>query len=198
MTFYYFADAYINFNSLVTDLFKTYKTRIWMSAINPASFATSSLGLTGPSGIGPGAVGSQRLSRPGNRVQHDVHQNLAAQGGRGYGGNVPSSYVSSPAFQQSSTGRFQAPEFASYGYPQFLSSPRTALPMGYSSMMMPMPGQDTYGPYTSQVDREIGLQGFASTHSDMRGVNSYMFSQHMPSNNAMWINNMQDMSLNDR
>ena len=39
MTFYYFADSYINFNSLVTDLFKVYKTRIWMSAMNPASFA---------------------------------------------------------------------------------------------------------------------------------------------------------------
>ena len=40
LTFYYFADSYINFNSLVTDLFKIYKTRIWMSAINPASFIT--------------------------------------------------------------------------------------------------------------------------------------------------------------
>jgi hypothetical protein len=40
LTFYYFADAYINFNSLVTDLFKIYKTRIWMSAINPASFVS--------------------------------------------------------------------------------------------------------------------------------------------------------------
>ncbi|KAH6681289.1 PSP1 C-terminal conserved region-domain-containing protein, partial [Verticillium dahliae] len=43
LTFYYFADAYINFNSLVTDLFKIYKTRIWMSAINPASFASPTL-----------------------------------------------------------------------------------------------------------------------------------------------------------
>ncbi|KAF3914253.1 hypothetical protein AA313_de0206251 [Arthrobotrys entomopaga] len=39
LTFYYYADTYINFNSLVTDLFKIYKTRIWMSAMNPASFA---------------------------------------------------------------------------------------------------------------------------------------------------------------
>ena len=57
LTFYYFADSYINFNSLVTDLFKIYKTRIWMSAINPASFVTPSAGLQLPSGIGPGAVG---------------------------------------------------------------------------------------------------------------------------------------------
>lgn len=57
LTFYYFADSYINFNSLVTDLFKIYKTRIWMSAINPASFASpTALGLQAPSGVGPGAV----------------------------------------------------------------------------------------------------------------------------------------------
>ncbi|KAM5465596.1 hypothetical protein MauCBS54593_006371 [Microsporum audouinii] len=48
LTFYYFADSYINFNSLVTDLFKIYKTRIWMSAINPASFVTPSPGLPAP------------------------------------------------------------------------------------------------------------------------------------------------------
>ncbi|KAF8420086.1 hypothetical protein EV426DRAFT_256459 [Tirmania nivea] len=44
LTFYYFADCYINFNSLVTDLFKVYKTRIWMSAMNPASFAHPTAG----------------------------------------------------------------------------------------------------------------------------------------------------------
>ncbi|KAF2091972.1 PSP1-domain-containing protein, partial [Saccharata proteae CBS 121410] len=34
LTFFYFAEAYINFNSLVTELFKIYKARIWMSAVN--------------------------------------------------------------------------------------------------------------------------------------------------------------------
>ncbi|KAH3519916.1 hypothetical protein KXV55_006826 [Aspergillus fumigatus] len=52
LTFYYFADSYINFNSLVTDLFKIYKTRIWMSAINPASFVTPpTAGLPPPGGV---------------------------------------------------------------------------------------------------------------------------------------------------
>ena len=58
LTFYYFADEYINFNSLVTDLFKIYKTRIWMSAINPASFQTPAGGLQLPGGIGPSAFGA--------------------------------------------------------------------------------------------------------------------------------------------
>lgn len=39
----------------MTDLFKIYKTRIWMSAINPASFVTPVTGLQLPSGLGPGA-----------------------------------------------------------------------------------------------------------------------------------------------
>ncbi|KAI9718218.1 MAG: hypothetical protein M1812_004208 [Candelaria pacifica] len=69
LTFYYFADSYINFNSLVTDLFKVYKTRIWMSAINPASFMTPTAGLQLPSGIGPGAL-SVRRDSPIDRRQH--------------------------------------------------------------------------------------------------------------------------------
>ncbi|RYC77248.1 hypothetical protein BFJ63_vAg19878 [Fusarium oxysporum f. sp. narcissi] len=43
LTFYYFADSYINFKSLITDLFKIYKTRIWMFAINPASSYVNSI-----------------------------------------------------------------------------------------------------------------------------------------------------------
>ncbi|MCJ1476552.1 hypothetical protein MMC13_005218 [Lambiella insularis] len=71
LTFYYFADSYINFNSLVTDLFKIYKTRIWMSAINPASFVTPSAGLQLPSGLGPGAVVGERDSYPGGRHKRE-------------------------------------------------------------------------------------------------------------------------------
>ncbi|CDM26535.1 hypothetical protein DTO013E5_4741 [Penicillium roqueforti] len=63
LTFYYFADSYINFNSLVTDLFKIYKTRIWMSAINPASFVTPpTSGLSGPGTI-PNPLYAQEADR---------------------------------------------------------------------------------------------------------------------------------------
>ncbi|KAJ5503466.1 hypothetical protein N7463_006340 [Penicillium fimorum] len=63
LTFYYFADSYINFNSLVTDLFKIYKTRIWMSAINPASFVTPpTAGLSGP-GTMPNPLYGQEADR---------------------------------------------------------------------------------------------------------------------------------------
>lgn len=57
LIFYYYADHYINFKDLITELYRIYKTRIWLSAINPASFSQHALGQP-PSGIGPGAVGS--------------------------------------------------------------------------------------------------------------------------------------------
>lgn len=57
LIFYYYADHYINFKDLITELYRIYKTRIWLSAINPASFSQHALGQP-PSGIGPGAVPS--------------------------------------------------------------------------------------------------------------------------------------------
>ncbi|KAL9128658.1 MAG: hypothetical protein Q9217_002718 [Psora testacea] len=60
LTFFYFADSYINFNPLVTDLFKVYKTRIWMSAINTAA-------------IGSLAPGPRPLGMPlRSAVNHDL------------------------------------------------------------------------------------------------------------------------------
>ncbi|KAK4247102.1 hypothetical protein C7999DRAFT_32473 [Corynascus novoguineensis] len=84
LTFYYFADTYINFNSLVTDLFKIYKTRIWMSAINPASFASPTLGLQAPSGVGPGAVVT-RPTAPA-RQQEPQQESQPAYSGSGQAG----------------------------------------------------------------------------------------------------------------
>ncbi|KAI9703072.1 MAG: hypothetical protein M1820_005944 [Bogoriella megaspora] len=53
LTFYYYADTYIDFTNLVGDLFKIWKTRIWMSAVNPASLHTP----PNPHlSLGPGAV----------------------------------------------------------------------------------------------------------------------------------------------
>jgi PSP1 C-terminal conserved region len=72
LTFYYFADAYINFNSLVTDLFKIYKTRIWMSAINPASFVTPTSSLNVPPPFSAIGVPIGRSS-PAGRRRHQGH-----------------------------------------------------------------------------------------------------------------------------
>jgi hypothetical protein len=53
-----FADHYINFKDLITELYRIYKTRIWLSAINTASSSQHALGSP-PSGIGPGALSNQ-------------------------------------------------------------------------------------------------------------------------------------------
>ena len=67
LTFFYFADAYINFNPLVTDLFKIYKTRIWMSAINTAAIASPHVGLKQPTI--PARNGEYDDNRPGQYAQ---------------------------------------------------------------------------------------------------------------------------------
>ncbi|PYI05016.1 hypothetical protein BO78DRAFT_448221 [Aspergillus sclerotiicarbonarius CBS 121057] len=85
LTFYYFADSYINFNSLVTDLFKIYKTRIWMSAINPASFVTPpSAGLSAPNSLAYSH--DAQVDRPlDNRIYGHAREGMDA--GRDVGAN---------------------------------------------------------------------------------------------------------------
>jgi hypothetical protein len=58
LTYFYYAESYVNFNELVTDLFKQYKVRIWMSAVNPASVVNpaGAMQIPPPSAIGPGAI----------------------------------------------------------------------------------------------------------------------------------------------
>lgn len=89
LTFYYFADTYINFNSLVTDLFKVYKTRIWMSAINPASFQTptSSLGLQPAFSAqhGHGISGAHGRDSPAGRRRQQQQQGQYGQQGQAQG-----------------------------------------------------------------------------------------------------------------
>jgi hypothetical protein len=64
LTYFYYADSYVNFNDLVTDLFKQYKVRIWMSAVNPASVVNPAgvMQMPHPSAIGPGAIIHQSQS----------------------------------------------------------------------------------------------------------------------------------------
>ncbi|KAI9681398.1 MAG: hypothetical protein M1817_002681 [Caeruleum heppii] len=154
LTFYYFADAYINFNPLVTDLFKIYKTRIWMSAINPASFASPSLGLQapGPAGLRGNGMGQdivdhrQHADQPGpilmsNRAAYSPFERLTSDN-HGAANSQPGS----------------APSPYAYGPPQFghlaLSSPE--LLARYAGGMQqqpygPMDGNRIPGPHTSSA-----------------------------------------------
>ncbi|KAE8872147.1 hypothetical protein CFE70_006140 [Pyrenophora teres f. teres 0-1] len=66
LTYFYYAESYVNFNELVTDLFKQYKVRIWMSAVNPASVVNPAgmSQIPPPSAIGPGAILTSSTNGP--------------------------------------------------------------------------------------------------------------------------------------
>jgi hypothetical protein len=201
LTFYYFADAYINFNSLVTDLFKVYKTRIWMSAINAASFASPSLGLQAPSGVGPGAVGVSRpiqVERRSQQQEQPAYNSMPSsrlyQGGQG--GIFSSAAERNPL---PPTG-FPQQSFA-YGYSPFAAAPRgvPASISSYASTMVPpidpFPGFAAPIGYQSMPARYPSPHGIGVGHeaSDL----SRQGNVHTTGNDG-WMNSFQSLSLNSR
>lgn len=194
LTFYYFADAYINFNSLVTDLFKVYKTRIWMSAINPASFASPSLGLQAPSGIGPGAVGVTR-NPPAERRQQTVPEQTYSIPPTGRGFSYGQQFGTAQLDRQvMPTSAFQSPSYA-YGYQPF-GAPRnpTTSSAGYGAM-------DPFGSFPTQTDYQQGLPGrFPSPHaSTPNHEQDFGRSPNvMNGQNDAWMSSFQSLSMNSR
>ncbi|KAH8907066.1 hypothetical protein BR93DRAFT_879358 [Coniochaeta sp. PMI_546] len=201
LTFYYFADSYINFNSLVTDLFKIYKTRIWMSAINPASFANPTLGLQAPSGIGPGAVGVGRGSQ-------ERRQNTAAASEQGAsfpaqaqnaGQRVIRPSNSHPSFNEQSVvgptayGITPAANFPPYSaYSPFGGAPRPGAAPYAQSMMQPM---DQFQPgYPQPTDYQMG-RGRYPLNPAGNGLHDQNVS---PLGSQDWANAFQGLSLNGR
>ncbi|ORY64434.1 uncharacterized protein BCR38DRAFT_458112 [Pseudomassariella vexata] len=204
LTFYYFADAYINFNSLVTDLFKIYKTRIWMSAINPASFASPTLGLQAPSGIGPGAVG---LGRGGGAASTNTErrQNQQDQPPTFAGGNSASRPFQSTFNQPFTSERSGVPNSAyppaAYpysGYGAFGSGGGGGAARGGALPYAPgmIPGMDGYPSSFSQAgDYQAMRNRFPSPHTAS--------STQDPANSAVpgqneWVGAFQGLSLNSR
>ena len=151
LTFYYFADAYINFNSLVTDLFKVYKTRIWMSAINPASFASPSLGLQPPNGVGPGAVGVNRHQSSRQQQQQQPESYNVA---RGYpvdrGGPSPMSFQQPLNYGYNSFAGPARNGGAAYGMGQIDPFAAFAPDYGMQSNYMTQPGHGQEPEYARQ------------------------------------------------
>lgn len=202
LTFYYFADAYINFNSLVTDLFKVYKTRIWMSAINAASFASPSLGLQAPSGIGPGAVGVSRPSQGERRSQQQEQPAFVglAQSNRGYQGGHAGTFSNAVERSPMPPPAFQQPSFA-YGYTQFTAAPRsvTASIGGYAPNMLPQ--IDPFPTFATPTGYPSMPARFPSPHSISISHEANEFSSqgngHPPGNDG-WMNSFQSLSLNTR
>ncbi|KZF19984.1 PSP1-domain-containing protein [Xylona heveae TC161] len=183
LTFYYFADSYINFNSLVTDLFKVYKTRIWMSAINPASFATPSAGLQPPNGIGPGALASSRDQSLDGRGQRDQSGYTTLLGSyRNY--FTPSSEPGKNGNQSQATA-FQN----LYSTPSQVSG--AAGRSAGSSLQDYQSPQHTLAPSASFGP--IGYGGFGANQSDIP-ANGAQFRKGLPLGNE-WVTGFQGLSL---
>jgi len=197
LTFYYFADAYINFNSLVTDLFKVYKTRIWMSAINPASFASPSLGLQAPSGIGPGAVGVSRPAQTERRPppEQPSYVRCAGRGGT-YQGFSAQPFASALDRQPMPPTAFQPTPY-SYGYSPFAAAPRNVAvsPSGYvPSMMDPFAGFAPPTDYQALPARFPSPRGSTPNDSNEYGRQS----SGMGTPKADWISSFEGLSMNTR
>ena len=194
LTFYYFADSYINFNSLVTDLFKIYKTRIWMSAINPASFASPTLGLQAPSGIGPGAVGVGRSTSATDRRQNQQPEAQTA-----FAGAPAPSRSAQPAFPPQFNPDRAVAQGSGYppsGYPYNLYSAfgnATRPAQTYSPGVMP--NMDTFaGGFPAQGAEFAGRARYPSPSAAAQhdqGI-SPMATQ------TDWVGAFQGLSLNTR
>ncbi|CAK7209180.1 hypothetical protein SBRCBS47491_000351 [Sporothrix bragantina] len=212
LTFYYFADAYVNFNSLVTDLFKIYKTRIWMSAINPASFASQPLGLQAPSGIGPGAVGVSRagptserrqpqqggqVSPPPPQAQQQQQQSQQQHrpayspvpSNRGYTGGIS---PQPPAMGPGGAGAYP-PSFPYSPYAAFGNVPRASA-MAYGQGMGPSPGDSYAMGYTAPADYQM-MRGRFPTGQPDAGQNGQSMA---PLASGDWVGSFQSLSLNSR
>jgi len=194
LTFYYFAESYVNFNLLVTDLFKVYKTRIWMSAINPASFASPSAGLQAPSGVGPGAVGVRNMLPDRRNQQQDQNQQY---GNRGFESGYTQSYSAGPDRTMMAPQSYQPSADYSYGYTPFAAAPRNMnAPMGsYNApMMQPMDSFPGSG-YATPANYQSTTGRYPSPHGSM------LPDEYARQNNGGgegWMNSFQGLSLNSR
>ncbi|KAF2874596.1 hypothetical protein BDV95DRAFT_336618 [Massariosphaeria phaeospora] len=135
LTYFYYADAYVNFNPLVAELFKQYKLRIWMSAVNPASVvnpAGTMQSVPPPSAIGPGAIintTTQNVSPPvgpgfGNQTHRQneyygrgrtiMQQNSYSEGYYPFSHQLPN-YPSQPAYHMPQWGQSAQDMYSRYG-----------------------------------------------------------------------------------
>lgn len=177
LTFYYFADTYINFNALVTDLFKIYKTRIWMSAINPASFATPTAGLNPQGMYGQSPLGDHRRAHDYKPFGPSMNQGVSPgafaeqpnrDGMLGQGNSMRGSYID--PYQSFNIGGRPDP-----GYAQ---TPQT----------------DPFSSYTPSSSSYGFLDPSAPEYGPSGGVGPGGVNRIGPAQND-WVNNFQGLSL---
>jgi len=163
-----------------------------MSAINPASFASPSLGLQAPSGIGPGAVGvsrttqSERRPQPAEQVSYSV-----PQASRAYQNVFAQPFTSSLDRPVMPPAAFP-PSGYTYGYSPFGASPRNVAPGGF--------GMDQFTGFPASTDYQGLPARFPSPHSSSatHDVNEFGRNPTGIATNEAWINSFQGLSMNTR
>lgn len=159
-----------------------------MSAINPASFASPTLGLQAPSGIGPGAVGLTR-AQPERRPQaQDSAYNMPS--GRGFTFNDTFGERQAAL----SNGHYQQPTAYGYGYTPF-GAPRNVpnTPAGYG-------GMDAFGNFPTTSSYQNAGGRFPSSHGGTQHREDEFNANANPMNvhNDAWIAGFQSLSMNTR
>jgi hypothetical protein len=169
-----------------------------MSAINPASFASPSLGLQAPSGIGPGAVGVSRPTQSERRPPPEQPSyGPPPSAGRGYQGVFAQPFTSALDRQIMPPTAFQ-PSGYTYGYSPFASAPRNVAvsPSGYVPGMI-----DPFAGFTPTADYQGLPPRFPSPHSSTPNHEGNEYSRQssgIPTPSADWISSFQGLSMNSR
>ncbi len=171
-----------------------------MSAINAASFASPSLGLQAPSGIGPGAVGVSRQGERRSQQQEQPAYISLAQTNRGYQGGHAGTFSNVAERSTMQPTAFQQPNFA-YGYTQFTAAPRSATASigGYAPNVLPQ--IDPFTTFATSSGYPSMPARFPSPHSIgiSHDVNEFsgQGNGHPPPNDG-WMSSFQSLSLNTR
>jgi hypothetical protein len=185
LTFYYFADNYINFNHLVTDLFKIYKTRIWMSAINPASFQTPTASLGIQPLFGGNADDSRRSRRPQQAMENPLRSPQAVTTPFGDTFDADRNFNTHTAMRNAFYNQYQ--DIGAGPQQQRLQPNVPSYGPGMPGQMDPL--MSYYGqPYGAALNPNA--PNFASAQPDYRGR-----AQNQPGVDNNWMGRFHGLSL---
>lgn len=173
-----------------------------MSAINPASFATPTLGLQAPSGVGPGAVGHRTGGGGGSGSSNNERRTNPAQESQG---TFTTGNQAGRSFQQPFNQAMNAVDRSTVPSPPY---PQLGLPYSAYGAFGETPRGGPYIPgmmqaidtYPSGFPQNTGFPPpmrarFTNTHST-----SAPHDQNSPSTAAQndWAGAFQGLSLNSR
>lgn len=137
-----------------------------MSAINPASFASPTLGLQAPSGIGPGAVGVGRSSSTTDRRQNQSQQQQQQE-------NQQAAAAAFSPSVQLARGGFPSAFPGPFGTPVEQAPPPTAAAPAYSPAAAPA-AYAPYAAYSAFGNAAAALAGRGGGGGPPAGLQGYM------------------------